>query len=105
MSEFNKKVGKEIAKAEAEKLINNWKKKGHKTHSNFFGSELILRFLNKPGAVGIRIHYGEDDEAHMKPVITPEIDSSVASTDTLKSTDGDGTYGNTSLGCPPYCPK
>ena len=103
MGEFNKKVGKQIPKDEADKLIKRWKEKKHKTNSSFFGADIISSLLSKPGATGIRIHYGLDDQGNMQPVLTPEYDETTL---TAQTQDEDpGTYADSSLGCPPYCPK
>jgi hypothetical protein len=95
-SPFNKKVGKDIPKDKADKLMKNWNDKGHKTKSNFFGSDLIQKFLNMDGCVGIRIHYGLDEEGNMQPVITPEVEDSGKQRQSQ-------VFGDSSLGCPPYC--
>jgi hypothetical protein len=97
MSEFNKQVGKKVSKDEADKLKKNFKKLGLRTESSFFGSDRINEILNTPGAIGLRITYGMDDEGNLQPVITAELSEISASLDTV--------YMDASLPCPPYCPK
>lgn len=100
MSLFNKKVGKKIPKEEATRHIDNWKKKSNiKTHSSFFGSDVINEILATSGCVGIRIHYGLDQEGNLTPILTPEVDQGVAE---KASETGMNTY-NASVNCPPYC--
>jgi len=113
MSTFNKQVGKSIDKSKEEKLKTNWKKTKILTESSFIGADIIASLLNKPGAVGIRIYYGMDDEGNMAPVffacdsngkpittetVTSEIATLSASTD---ATSGGGV--NASIPCPPAC--
>lgn len=108
MSDFNKKVGKTIDKAKAEKLKENWKKTKILTQSNFVGTDVISQLLNKPGAVGLRICYGMDDEGNMAPVfyacdsngnVIPSVSMSSESLDASKLDDGV----NASIPCPPFC--
>jgi hypothetical protein len=106
MSEFNKHVGKKISKEKAEGFIKNWKKTKIKTEKSFFGADVISEMLNRGDVVGIWINYGMDDEGYMKPVLTPQFDTSKTTT---LSADKTATKlddpVDESLGCPPYCPK
>lgn len=105
MSIFNKHVGKFIDKAKADKLKSNWKKTKILTQSSFVGADILAKLLNKPGAEGIRIYYGVDDEGNMQPVITAcdgngnPID---LGTDEKTSMQFEGA--DASVPCPPYCP-
>lgn len=99
MSEFNKKVGKDIPKSEADHLAKRWKDTKPKTYSNFFGSDILERYLKMPNVVGLRFHYGLNEKGEMQPFITPEVDSSSAERQTSNE-----VFGDSSLGCPPYCP-
>lgn len=110
MSDFNKQVGKIISKAREKRLTENWKKTNIVTQSSFVGSEIILRLLQKPGAVGLRIQYGIDDAGNMHPVffacdaagriIRTISERAVSILDELDDSDG----ADASLPCPPYCP-
>ncbi|MBT1698114.1 hypothetical protein KK083_14570 [Fulvivirgaceae bacterium PWU4] len=109
MSDFNKQVGKIISKARERQLTENWKKTSIVTQSSFVGADILLKLLRKPGAVGLRIQYGIDDDGNMHPVFfacdaTGKIIRTVAEKviSTFDPDDSDGA--DASLPCPPYCP-
>jgi hypothetical protein len=107
MSDFNKHVGKFIDKSKAEKLKSNWKKTKIATQSSFVGTDIITELLAKPGAVGLRIFYGVDDDGNMAPVFYAADAEGRVISGTQKSASAslldDGA--DASLACPPYCPK
>jgi len=114
MSTFNKQVGKPIDKSKEEKLKANWKKTKILTQSSFLGSDIIISLLNKPGAVGLRIYYGMDDEGNMapvffacdsagKPIITETTSSEAGALSTSTDTANGGGGVNASVPCPPVC--
>jgi hypothetical protein len=108
MSDFNKQVGKTIDKAKAEKLKENWKKTKILTQSNFVGSDIIGQLLAKPGAVGLRIYYGMDDEGNMAPIFYAcdskgnAITSVTKDSESLDATKLDDGV-DASIPCPPFC--
>lgn len=109
MSHFNKQVGKFIDKTKAGKLKHNWKKTGIITESSFIGSDILFKILNTPGAVGIRVVYGLDNENNMQPIIYPcDSNGSIIRASQQASTlqaedDSDGA--DASVPCPPYCAR
>jgi hypothetical protein len=111
MSEFNKKVGKIIDRAREKKLAENWRKTKIVTQSSFVGADILLKLLQRPGAVGLRIQYGMDDDGNMHPVffacdaggrIINTVSERVSSL--LDPEDGESDGADASLPCPPYCP-
>lgn len=111
MSEFNKQVGRIIDKTREKKLAENWRRTKIVTQSSFIGADILLKLLRKPGAVGLRIQYGIDDEGNMHPVffacnaagkIISTISEKASSIIDPERDDGDGA--DASLPCPPYCP-
>jgi hypothetical protein len=110
MSVFNKQVGKPIDKIKEEKLRANWKKHKILTDSSFIGADVISELLNKPGAVGLRIYYGIDDDGNMAPIFfacdangDPIVSQSQQSETNASTrvTSSDGI--NASVPCPPAC--
>jgi len=101
MSTFNKQVGNFIDKTKEEKLKSNWKKAKLKTESTFVGSDIINKLLSTPGAVGLRIYYGMDDEGNMQPIFFASDENG---SPMLASTTSD-SGADATLACPPYCPK
>lgn len=117
MSNFNKKVGGPISKVDEQKAIDNWTKVASKasikTKSNFFGSDIIQKLIDLPGAVGIWFVHGLDSEGNMKPIIfasdkdgrrivPSSSEKSVAPSTADAESDESGGY-NASMTCPPYC--
>ena len=109
MSDFNQYVGKIISKAREKRLLENWKKTSIVTQSSFVGADIILSLLRKPGAVGLRIQYGLDDDGNMHPVFfacdaAGKVIKTVSekAISILDADDSDGA--DASLPCPPYCP-
>lgn len=112
MSTFNKQVGKPIDKTKEDKLRSNWKKNKILTDSSFVGSDVIIALLNKPGAVGLKIYYGMDDEGNMQPIFfacdsNGDAIKSKTTTETsssaLSAADDGGV--DASVPCPPVCGK
>lgn len=111
MSEFHKQVGRIIDRTREKKLTENWRKTKIVTQSSFVGADILLKLLQKPGAVGLRIQYGIDDEGNMHPVffacnaagkIIRSVSEKAASL--TEPEDGDSDGADASLPCPPYCP-
>jgi hypothetical protein len=104
MSHFNKQVGKHIDREKSDKLRKNWKAKGIVTESSFIGSEIIMNLLSRPGAVGLKICYGLDDEGNMQPVLFGCDDKGNA-IHVSEGKDGGSASGgaDASIPCPPYC--
>lgn len=105
MSIFNKHVGKAIDKAKEDKLRSNWKKTKINTQSSFVGSDILTQLLNTPGAVGLRIFYGMDDEGNMQPIFFPCDESGNPITSSNASKMGTASGADATLACPPYCPS
>lgn len=105
MSTFNKEVGKSIDKAKEEKLRNNWKKTKIVSQSSFVGADIINRLLTTPGAVGLRIYYGMDDEGNMQPVFYASDEKGRPITSSLAKTSDDSGGTDATLVCPPHCPQ
>ncbi|HEY8937492.1 MAG TPA: hypothetical protein VIM65_19840 [Cyclobacteriaceae bacterium] len=91
----NEKHGKPISKDEFEKMRKAYQEKNpKKTHAVLFHQESIKRVLDTPGAVGIRIHFGINEDG----------DDTVM----LSASDANGVTLYSSLEdrgqlCPPYC--
>lgn len=106
MSEhFNKNVGKFTTEKEIDKLKDNWRKTKIATQSNFFGTDIIMKQLNKHGAVGISIYYGMSDTGVMQPILYA-VDEKGRPIKVADGKDGESTVGaNASNPCPPFCPE
>ena len=106
MSDFNKHVGARIDKSKQEKLRSNWKKTNIKTQSCFIGSDAITNLLTQPGAVGLRIYFGLDDEGNLQPIFfASDAEGSPIKQPATLSGDGQDGGIDASVPCPPYCPK
>jgi hypothetical protein len=113
MSNFGRHVGKIINRAKAKKLKENWKKTKILTESSFVGADILLKLLERPGAVGVRICYGMDDAGNMQPLLYAcdangkIVISSVAGISLhldVETNDDSDDGSDASLPCPPYCP-
>lgn len=90
------KGGSPISKAEFEKMKKKWKDKNpKKTQSVEFSLESLKRVVDAPGAAGMRVYFGENDEGLDTVMLVPT------------NTDGSSnlTYiEDRGLLCPPNCP-
>jgi hypothetical protein len=103
-------TGKE-GKIMPETLLKKWIQQHQdlqETRAHFFGKEIIMKFLNQPGCVGIRIHYAIDDNGKKQLILigTNEKGQDLwpsSAGGKLKGGGGDGG-GDQSMPCPPFCP-
>lgn len=117
---FKPTQGTKVSKKEAMAWIDKYDKEMRKdkkvdTKSMFYGRDILLRLLSEEGAAGITFFLalkpdltGKKDTVQLVLVSTKEDGSLLWNDQNISAKDGSGggsgTY-DTSLPCPPYCPK
>jgi hypothetical protein len=92
---FNPNAGEKISRAETKKMIGKYKEKhADRLQGYYFGRENYERLLALPGAAGIMIMNGLDDDGNHVNILV-----AVDSTGTALTAD-DSERGQA---CPPYC--
>jgi hypothetical protein len=84
---------------QAAKYVQNFvnSPKAPTTKGGFFGRNIFEKILAQPGCVGIRYYYGQEDSGWPNLVL---VGVNAAGNDMT-----DGTIGELSMPCPPYCPE
>ena len=93
---WNPNAGKKITLEERHQLVQQYRKNNPgKTHSNYFGREVLEEILANPEVAGITIIHGEASDGSMAPVLRGTTKDNQAVP---------GLSYNSSLPCPPICP-
>jgi hypothetical protein len=114
-NEFKPDVGKQVAKADAQKWIEKFKTDRKKdTDSVFFGRDALLAILSLPGCTGISFLFARKfDDKQQKDIddlvmVGTTEAGKLLWTDNPPATTLDASGSNTydkSVTCPPYCPS
>lgn len=102
---FSKSDGGPIPRAQAETWIEAYKKKHPDgPRAFFFGSDIIEDTLRQPGAVGLRIYLGYDQDKLQTMLIAANESGGDVWGESAQAQGGGQTAGDNSKPCPPYCP-
>jgi hypothetical protein len=105
-SKFTAKAGKLITLDVVGNLIAGYRaanegKKGV-VDSIFFGKEKLMDLLTKPGATGLRLHFGIDEKGEQKIIIFPAGENGANMS--VKNAEGFEVGLDWGLPCPHLCP-
>ncbi|MTI41996.1 hypothetical protein [Fulvivirga lutimaris] len=102
---FNGREGKPIPLGIAKKWTKNYRDANPgKTKAIFYGKEKIQALLDEPGAMGIRVYFGQDDDKNPQLVIVSAKEDGSNILPNQEEKDGGGTLLDSGKPCPPDCP-